>query len=420
MLQAFDTGVDASGRHTFNIILDGMDSTDELVPSAFFGVLSEWQCRLVQLFVNYQRLQYPDKGCLFFNTGHFPLQDLSKKNWKEFGWQDYFSQADVAPLEFAGHRHTRAFIDETKRSFFGFPIPIGTPSIKRKAAYSFVAPSMTDNLEFMSSESTVNPLTDKLDLTIRYHQVVPDNYDFDPEVIAKVDSLKEYYRENRYREYSEMDHDFFTRAYNVFFTDQQGILAFDAIPISVGQYNEMVLFTKSWVELLKMDLGENDPEQIAAAKQREEELNAGLVALLKLNGIDPKTMYHSDFDKDLVEFKNTGANPAEINVIFEAWQKWQAAKEDLFNLQFVGRVEKTLAALESRQKEWLAKYTDAKASVVGLPRADQIHELAKFNDIFDTPYYELLRFLIAETPRTDENSRAYISGGKPDLSAKTD
>lgn len=407
LLQAFDTGPDASGRRTFNLILDGMDSTEELVPSAFFGVLSTWQRRLCELFTAYQRIRHAKTGCLFFHSCHFPLQDLSKRHWKESGWLDYFSHDDVAPVFFAGHRHGRAIIDATLRHFFGIRIPFGTPSMKRAAAYSLVNPSATDNLEFMSVESGTNPKSGDLDVTLRYHQIVPDDRAFDPEVVATVDALAETYRQNRYREFSEMGHDFLTSAYNVFLTDQQGILAFDSIPISIAQYEETVVLTRAWLGLVKQDFGDPGPQDIEAAKIVEADLREDAFEAITRLGLPREDMFLGDFDAKLADLRSASPRPRDVDAALEAWNAWQDAKRELFRVEFPGRVERTLTALEERQRTWLTEYRRVKDKVANLPRREQIRELVKFNDIFDTPSYEFLRYLIAETPQTESDHRAY-------------
>lgn len=350
MLQAIDQGFDAGGKRIFHFILDGMDSTEENVPIAFFGVMSEWQRRLCQFFIDYQRLQYSESGCLFMHTSHFPLRDISKRHWKEFGWLDYFQQKDVAPFIFSGHRHKRTLIDATKKNLVGLQFPFGTPSIKKKEAYSLGAPSLTDNLEFMSVETWYDPHEDDLNLKVRYHEIVPKDDNeikkrFAPDVIDAANKLSEYYRQNRYREASQLRDDFFSSVYNVFFTNQEAVVAFDSIPVSIYQYKETLVYVKYYLKFLIDDLGEDHD----------------FVKLVK------KTYF----------------------ALIQHYKLWLHGNPDADN--------------EWDQRGYLA----VKKETESLSKKEAIKYLVHFNDIFATPYYELIRHLITETPYHSEGHKAY-------------
>lgn len=345
MLQAFDQGLDASGKHIYTFMLDGMDMTGENVPIAFFGGLSEWQRRFCQLFIDTMRLRNGKDGNLFYHLSHFPLKDYSKGKWKKFDWDDYFKQPDVVPYVFAAHRHHRAILDETKPSNISLDLPIfGAASIKKKHAASIVTPSLTDNLEFMTVRTSYNPQSGQHKVRVNYHKVFsedPENEhykEFDGDVVAEVERLKEHYVSRAYRKFSEMKNDLLA-------TDHSAIVAFGAIPIMIAQFNETIIYTQSYLEFLIKDFGAENP--------------------------------------------------------------------------FVQKVKNTLEGLLRHRERWLygnpdagddlhkIGYLAAKKDCEKMPRHEVIETLTEFNDLFDTPLYDLLRHLIADTAFTADAHKAY-------------
>lgn len=352
MLQAFDQGLDASGKHIYTFMLDGMDMTGENVPIAFFGGLSEWQRRFCQLFIDTMRLRNGKDGNLFYHLSHFPLKDYSKGKWKKFGWDEYFKQPDVVPYVFAAHRHHRAVLDESKPTNISLDLPIfGATSIKKKRAASIVSPSLTDNLEFMTSRTQYDPKSGQHTVKVDYHKIFsedPDNEhykEFDDDVVAEVDRLREHYVSRAYRKFSEMKSDIFTSLHHLLSTDHSAVIAFDAIPIMIAQFNETIIYTQSYLRFLTEDFGNENP--------------------------------------------------------------------------FVKKTRKTLEGLLRHRERWLygnpnapddlhkIGYLAARKHCEKMPRHEVIETLTEFNDLFDTPLYDMLRLLITDTPFTADSHKAY-------------
>lgn len=420
LLQAFDEGLDNAGRHVFHFLLDGMDATDQDIPIAFIGVLSEWQRRLCQLFIDHQRLNNP-QGCIFLHSCHFPLRDISKKGWRTSGWMDYFAQKDIAPFVFAGHRHSRGIVDETKKitwweDYLRINTPLGVRSMNRKQAYDFLNPSVIDNLEFMTAEMRERPGQERLDVVVRYHDIVPDDREFPPEVIAAVDALSDDYRQSRYREYSELKSDFFHDIVNVFFTNQERIVALDSIPISIGQYDETIRAAQASLAMAELDFGEYDADLATLSAEHERVVRNEFNALLKPLGLTTDDALRDNF---LALIDSKQVSESDEAAILELWASWFAAREAAWQARYTGLLTQAIDGLIAHRDLWMngdgsanndadrIGYLKAKAAVGARPNEDGIESLVQYNDIFDTPYFDLLRHLIAQTPESKDAHRTY-------------
>lgn len=352
MLQAFDQGVDENGRHTYTFMLDGMDMTGENVPIAFFGALSGWQRKICQIFINTMRLKNGQDGNLFHHLSHFPLMDYSKGKWEKHGWFDYFKQADVVPYVFAAHRHHRAVLKENTPTNISLNLPIlGTASIKKKKSASIVNPSLTDNMEFMTARTSYDPDTNRHSVRVDYHKIFSEDPDsehyraFAEDIVAEVERLRPTYLSHDYRNASLMKSDPFTTLHHILGTDHSAVIAFDTIPIMIRQFDETIQYTQSWFKFLLEDLGP-DHEFVK-----------------KVHAVLGGLMRHREF-----------------------WLHGNPDATDEF-------------------KKW--GYLAVKQGGQGLPRRETIAALTEFNDLFDTPLYDMLRMLITDTPVTKENHKAY-------------
>lgn len=337
MIQVIDQGI-VNGKHVYHFLLDGMDNTQEVMSLAYFASMSKLQRQLCQVFIDQKRLETQGE-CLFLHSSHFPLKQHSKSHWKKYGWQDYFNQSDVAPFVFCGHGHNRQIVDETKPHFFGKKVFFGTRSVKREEGFrSVMTPSVTDSPnEFMTA--TFDWTEDgSVRLDNEYHQVV-DDVDvaaMDKEVIEKVRSIKETYRQHHYWGYSQVDTGLVSGLRNIFFS-QERIVAYDSIPLSIGQYEETLLYTQCYLEFLRDDLGAEDP----------------FVLLVE------KTLADLERHRDLWLNGNPGAS------------------DEYDQMGYLAAVEKSKTF--KRQ-------------------SDRVNLLIKYDDIFAVPAYERLRLLITQTP----------------------
>lgn len=352
MLQAFDQGVDASGKHIYTFMLDGMDMTQENVPIAFFGAMSGWQNKLCQIFIDTMRLRNGEKGNLFYHLSHFPLKDNSKGKWEKHGWLEYFKQPDVAPFVFAAHRHHRGVLSENTPTNVGLDLPLfGTTSIKKKKSASIINPSLTDNMEFMTAQTRYNPATDKHSVQVDYHKIFsedPQNEhykEFSDDVIAEVESHQSSYASHAYRKDSQMRSDPLTALYHLLSTDHRTVIAFDTIPIMIRQFNDTIEYTQSYLKFLRDDLGNDDP------------------FYKKVQGVLSGLLKHR-----------------------EHWLYGNPDSED--EVKRLG-------------------YFNIKSQCAKLPRHEVIDTLAEFNDLFATPIYDRLRMLITDTPVSKDHHKAY-------------
>lgn len=337
MIQVIDQGV-VNGKHVYHFLLDGMDNTQEVMSLAYHASMSKLQRQLCQVFIDQKRLETQGE-CLFLHSSHYPLSLHSKSRWKKYGWQDYFNQNDVAPFVFCGHGHNRQIIDETRPRFFGKEMFFGTRSVKREDGFqSVMTPSVTDSPnEFMTA--TFHWGEDgQMSLDNEYHAVVDeaDVAAMDEDVIEKVRSLKESYRQHHYRGYSQLDTGLIPGLQNIFFS-QERIMAYDSIPLSVGQYEETLLYARCYLELLKDDLG-------------------------------PENCFVLLVEKTLADLKRHQ----------DLWLNGDPGASDEYDqMGYLAAVEKS----KNFKK-----------------RGDRINLLIKYDDIFAVPSYERLRLLITQTP----------------------
>lgn len=258
MLQAFDKGMQF-GKRVFDIFLDGMDHTESHAQIAFFGIMSEWQRRICQSFINYMNLKYANKGgAIYFHYSHFALKDTSSKNWKKSGWKSYFGQDEVMPILFSGHRHKREIIDESKRYLLGKEFFIGKQAVNRESGFhSVIVPSRKDYMEYSAVKYYYNEEQNSLKLEVSFQDVLAD-HEVHPEVIQAVEELNEYTRSHWYHEASELKTDFLSASLNVFFIDQNKMLAKDAIKISIKRFEAYLEYYKTYLKFLESDLGHNN------------------------------------------------------------------------------------------------------------------------------------------------------------------
>lgn len=344
MIQALEVG-EVNGKKVFHFLLDGMDGTEQEMDIVFFAAMSGLQRQLCQLFIDQMRNVYEDE-VLFIHSSHYPLKDHIKDYWKDFGWQDYFSQRDIVPVLFNGHGHQRMIFDETKPTLFGKHVFFGIRSVKRDDGFwSIMTPSVTDSPnEFASVKLEYDEQTDQYIVTQEYHDVFSESdEDRIPEdVFQTVANLKTIYEQERYHEYSQLRSGIITSLTNIFFS-QDRILAYDSIPISIGHYEETLIYTRYFLQFLLDDFSGNDP-------------------------------YIKLVEKTLMD----------LEAHLDMWLYGNPDSDDEFD-----------------QKGYLAAVEDSKQIS---RRQDQIALLIHYNDIFDTPSYERLRMLIAQTP---QDSKAY-------------
>ena len=175
-------------------------------------------------------------------------------------------QKDVAPYTFVAHRHSRGVLDETGPSNISLDLPIfGTPSIKKKKAASIVNPSLTDNMEFMSVKTLYDEKSNRHTVKVDYHHVASEDPDdknyknFSPDVIAAVEALKDSYRSHAYRDFSQLKTDPLKSLFLLLSTDHSSIVALDAIPIMIAQFEQTLEYTRHYLTFLIDDLGEENP-----------------------------------------------------------------------------------------------------------------------------------------------------------------
>ena len=336
MLQAFEVG-EVNGKKVFNIMLDGMDHTEQEVELAFWGAMSKLQRQVVQSFLDYQRLQYNDET-LFMHSSHYPLDDHVKQLWRKYGWQDYFSQEDVVPFLFCGHGHTRKMIDESKVKILGTNLRIGFKPVDREEGFfSVMVPSVTDGPnEFMSVKLEYDEEKQEYILGNTYHDVV-NVEDVSDRVVQDVANLKTYYEKNHYHNYARMRTGLLASAINVFFKPDK-ILAYDSIPLAVEQFEEAMIYSKYFVDLLRDEFGEGNAFFKIARKTHED-------------------MYDH----------------------FQRWFYGDPSSEDDYDK--IGYFE----AQEKSKK--MRRYQDRMALMVN------------YNDVFDTPAYDRFRLLISQIPK---------------------
>lgn len=343
-LQAAHVG-EVAGRPVYDIILDGMDGTEQRIDLAYFGFLSSLAKDCVQTFMEQMRLTASSPP-LFSHTSHFALRAYAKDYWKKFGWQDHFAQEDVLPFLFCGHGHAREIIDETKPHLYNTRLFFGVRSVKRDDGFfSLMSPSAKDHPnEFMSVDLTYDDSTNEFVLTQAYHEIVTEDEisDIAPQVVQTVENYADVYSHQRYHDYAEINTGLFSGVQNIFFS-QDRILTRDAIPLSVEQFKETLSYAKAYLYFLTQEFGNDD-----AFTRMVEHTVIGLNEHLErwLNG-------NPDADN---EFDRMGYEAAKIKA-------------------------------ESTPK-----------------RRDRYALLTNFNDIFDTPFYDRLRLLIAQTPN---DSNAY-------------
>lgn len=344
MIQAFAMGT-VNGKKVFHFFLDGVDGTEQEIDLIYFGFMSRLQRQLCQLFIDEMRARYGGE-VLFLHSSHYPLKYHVKDYWKEYGWQSYFAQPDVAPVIFCGHGHSREIDDETKPSLFAKRVFFGTRSVKREGGFwSVMTPSVTDfPNEFMSVELSYDKDRDAYVIGQSYHDVV-EEHDVDgisPDVARSVAHLRMYYEKHHYHEYSQLQNGLLPRLQNIFFS-QDRILAYDAIPVSVGQFREVIAYAREYLRFLEQEFGE---ETVFVRLVRQ-----------------------------------------TLKALEEHYERWLYGNPDADN------------EFDRHGYLWAVREANKYAR-----RQDRLALLLHYNDIFDTPAYERLRLLIAQTPK---DSKAY-------------
>lgn len=342
MVQAFYQG-EVNGKAVYNLFLDGMDSTEEKVDIAYFATMSSLQRKLCALFLNEMRSRH-DQDVLFLHSSHFPIRLNSHRYWDEFGWPEYFDQQDVAPLMFSGHGHSRMFADETKPTLFGKNVFFGRHFIRKDEPFwGIMVPSTTDAPnEFMNVKLSYDDEKDVYVLEQGFHPILEDPARIDAEVYSAVAALRPLQNKNHYHQYSTLNTGTFSGIQNMLFS-QDRIVVYDAVPVSIGQYQETLSYSRVYLDFLRDDLAANDP-------------------FLKL-----------------VE-----RTVQELEDHFESWYKGNPNSEDSYD---------RLGYEQALQQSETMK-----------TRRDKIALLTNFTDLFETPAYERLRILIAQTP---QDTKAY-------------
>lgn len=337
LVQAFYLG-EVNGRPVYMMVQDGMDGTENEIDIAYFSEMSGAQKQICDLFID-EMINRHGESVMIPHLKHTSLRDHFKKGWNDAGWPEYYARPQVVPFVFNGHGHRRAVYDETKRTLFGAQLFIGKRPIKnRDQFFSIMTPSTTDAPnEFMTVDLGYDPDRQTYFAQVEYQPVISeqDEREFDPRVMQAVEDLRSYFRHNAYHEYSGLRTGLFPGLRNIFFS-QDRILIDDAIPSSVGRFNESIWYAKTYLDLLTEQFGEED----------------AFVRVVQRTYRDLREHY-------------------------DRWYYGDPAADNEYD-----------------RKGYLAATQEAE----GYSRRDRIALLRHYNDIFDTPSYERLMLLISQTP----------------------
>lgn len=395
-LQAFDQGVTEDGKRVFHFVLDGMDFTQEDADIAYYGAMSELQRQLCQTFINYhsQKSRSVGEEAIFMHSSHFAVEDHSMRYWRRYGWPEYFAQDGVVPFLFVGHGHMRKMVNEATPRLFGREFVIGNKRVDTDGDFfSLMTPSTTDAPnEFMTVKIRFDGERDKYVLSQEYHSVLGDDdiaTDANDKtayigyhVVQEVESLRrDYFRQHRYWEHTDQPLGLITSLKNMLFS-QDRIVAFDSIPLAAeGQFPEALVYTASYLKLLRAEFGNYDAE-LCARLARENSQSARI----RLNGLLHLKLAQTVFDR--------------VQKDYHLWLNGDPDAEKKYDVSEYGE-----PFINAKKMGYLKAKKMADEMIL---EKDKISLMLNFRDIFAFASYQRLTEIIDAAPEDSDGYKFWL------------